>query len=203
MTQQQHQVVVPGSLIVPVTESEFVEVQPGMHRALIEAIELQPATTAHPEYGPSFKWFFRLLDEPYVDVPLSALCSTKISERSKLYGWLINLGYQGLEPNVSVDLSQLLNHQVNVLVKHNIKEKIVNGKIEQQKFCNVAEIFALQTAAPAVAPPPAAVPVAAVPTAAPVAFAPPPMAAPVARPAVPTPGARPVAAPGTQAKIPF
>lgn len=200
---QQHGVIQPGSLVVPVTESDFVEVQPGMHRALIESIEPQPPSAEHPEYGPSFKWFFRLLDEPYVDLQLTSLCSVKVSPKSKLFGWLTNLGYQGLEPNVQVDLAQLLNTQCNVLVKHKTSQKIVNGKVETQTFSNVAEIFALQTTvAPAAAPVAATPPPMAAPAAvAPVAFAPPPMAAPGLRPVIPPPAPRAAAAPGT--RIPF
>ena len=179
-----------GSYVVTPEESKFVDVEEGKYRALIEDIEVQEL-----QYGPSFKWKFKLLDEPYVDIPLSALTSTTVTPKSKIWPWLVALGY---EPQIDepFDIMAFVGYECWIMV-----DRKADPKDATKVYSNVTKIVPAPRAlaAPAAAPAPQRAPAPAVRQAPPpqrapapaVRQAPPPQRAPApaARPGMARPGA--------------
>ena len=124
---------------VEITEAEFILVAPGAYRAAIEDVELQPSG---PDgvYGLAIKWYFKILDELYEDVVVTALSSTEVSPKTKLYSWLTTLGFDNLQPGQVIAFSDirswLFNKECIAVVKHKI-----DYKDPSKVHANVTDIF--------------------------------------------------------------
>ncbi len=192
--------------MVLLKKEEYPEIESGEYVSqLVEVKETR--SQRNPQFGPSIRFAFRILEQPYVNAVVSGLASAKLLEGNKLDKWLGGLGYE-VEIGKDIETDKVVGRIVRVFVERE----------EGSKYTNVKHIYALRekdkpridanaklmdstikptaAATPAVAPTaaPTPAPVAA-PTPAPVA-APAPVA-PEATPPVVTPATPPVVAPAT------
>lgn len=89
--------------------TEFVEVEDGAYEAVIEGVE-----DVAGEYGPQFKFFFRLNTDGNPKV--TAYCSQTLSTKSKLYAWCCAI-LGDLKPGQTVDIPEdLIGKPCRILV---------------------------------------------------------------------------------------
>jgi hypothetical protein len=122
-------------------ESNFVVLNTGSYRAVIEDI-----STEEQQFGPVLKWSCRILDlqepEPVI---ITAMCSYKLTPKTKLYEWLCALGFSDLQMGQDINItSSLIGRQVGVYIAKEEK----NGKF----YSNIKSFMPLLGAGQAPAP---------------------------------------------------
>jgi hypothetical protein len=103
--------------IVQAAESNNPDVEDGKYRAIIDDMTSEAGT-----YGDAIRWKFRLLDEPYIDIVLSAMSSPTLTPNSKIWPWYVALGYQ-LEVGMEFDLLSPIGMECWVMVERKPSKK--------------------------------------------------------------------------------
>lgn len=103
--------------MVQAQESNNPDVEDGKYRALIEDMVSEAGT-----FGDTIRWKFRLLDEPYVDVQLSAMSSPTLTPNSKIWPWYVALGFE-IELGMEFDLFAPIGMECWVMVERKPSKK--------------------------------------------------------------------------------
>lgn len=116
---------------------KFQEVKPipeGVYVARVDGFE----QGTHEKYGETLKWTFTIQDtrSEVHGATVTAMCSTKVSPKSKLFSWLQAFGVM-LEVDQQFDIESLLGQLCRVRVKNNTQTKIVNGTEKTITYSNV------------------------------------------------------------------
>jgi hypothetical protein len=111
------------------------------------------------QFGDSVKWVFTIqAPQDYIGVQVTAMSSTKVSPKSKMFGWLQAFGVI-LNPDEEFDIETLLGRVCRIKVKNREKKTSVDGKERSTVFSNVDAIAAyIPPAQNATPPPPVAAP---------------------------------------------
>jgi hypothetical protein len=106
------------------------------------------------QFGDSVKWVFTI-QEPreHVGVQVTAMSSTKVSPKSKMFAWLQAFGVM-LNPDEEFDIETLLGNFCKIRVKNREKKTSVDGKERSTVFSNVDAIAAYIPPAQNATPPP-------------------------------------------------
>ena len=72
-------------------------------------------------YGPSLKFVFKILEEPYENSTVSGLVNAKWKPKNKLDKWLVGLGLNASKIGTRIDPKSLIGNQVRVYVAENKK----------------------------------------------------------------------------------
>lgn len=94
-------------------------------------------TTPDTGYGPGFKWVIQLDNSEEGDFDIWAFCSQKLSQKSKLYGWLTGMGAT-VDIGQTYDLDQLVGMRCQIMFEQfdkdgATKEKVVKIRAEKAK----------------------------------------------------------------------
>jgi hypothetical protein len=92
-------------------ESSFPILNTGYYRARIEGI-----TTEEQQFGAVLKWVCLILGMQE-EVRLTAMCSFKLTPKSKLYEWLCALGFGEITMGQDIDILSLVGREVSVYVQ--------------------------------------------------------------------------------------
>ena len=116
---------------------KFQESKPipeGIYVARVDGL----VTVNHETYGEGIKWTFTVQDtRPEVHgASVTAMCSTKVSPKSKLFSWLQAFGII-LDVDQQFDIESLLGQVCKVRVKNNTQTKVVNGVERSITYSNV------------------------------------------------------------------
>lgn len=104
------------------------------------------------QFGDSVKWTFTIqAPQDYVGVQVTAMSSTKVSPKSKMFGWLQAFGVI-LNPDEEFDIETLLGKVCRIRVKNREKKTSVDGKERVTVFSNVDAIAAYVPSAQKTAP---------------------------------------------------
>lgn len=131
-----------ASLRAKMEESAFPVLNTGYYRAVIKSI-----TPENQTYGLALKWMCQILGIQE-EVELSAICTYKLTPKSKLYEWLVSLGHSDIQMGQEVILDHLIGKEVVVFVQKEEK----NGRT----YSNIKSFMLPQMAQGMVAPAPAA-----------------------------------------------
>lgn len=118
-------------LVVKYAENKTVP--EGEYVAKLSNLEM----TNHPQYGDSIRWSFELISPAeHAGVNVTAMSSTKVSPKSKIFSWASAFGMK-LVPGEDLDLETLLGKKIKVRVKNKVVTKNVEGKDVTLTFSNV------------------------------------------------------------------
>ena len=118
--------------MVLLRKEEYPEIDTGEYVAqLIDVKDTQ--SKRNPQFGPSIRFAFRILEQPYVNAVVSGLATAKLLAGNKLDKWLTGLGYE-VEIGGNLDTDQLIGRTVRVYVERD----------EGSKYTNVKNVYALR-----------------------------------------------------------
>jgi len=112
--------------------SENKSVPEGVYDAKLTKLTSQ----THSQYGENILWNFDIINGPHTGTSLTALSSTKVSPKSKIFSWVQAFGVR-LVPGEEFDLESLIGKAVRVRVINKIQTKMVEGKAMELTFSNV------------------------------------------------------------------
>lgn len=124
----------------------------GYYVARVDGIE----ETTHPQFGPSIKWTFTIMEpQQHANTTVTAMSSIKVSPKSKLFAWLQAFGIILGADDQEFEMDSLLGKWCRVRVKNNEKKSVVEGQERTTTFSNVHALAAyIPTAASQTAQPP-------------------------------------------------
>lgn len=123
--------------MIKIKYAEMKPVPEGQYVARLDGLE--PITST---YGDSVKWTFTIQSPAeHAGSQVTALSSTKVSPKSKMFGWLQAFGVM-MKPDEEFDLEQLLGKFCIVRIVNNTKITNVNGQQRDVTFSNVDAIMA-------------------------------------------------------------
>ena len=175
--------------MLTITKEDRLVPEDGEYLAVLKNID-EVTSKAHPEYGPSLRFSFTLLEDPYMNYPVTGLVSPTWQPGNKLDKWLQGLGVDGANVGETLRLPDLVGIQARVFV-----ETGANG------FTNVKKIMRLHATTPRTVPAPAKPVVVAQP--APAVEAPAPVVEVPVTPAPVQPVVQPTIRPQVRKTIPF
>ena len=118
--------------MVLLRKEEYPEIETGEY--IVQLIEIKETTSKrNPQFGPSIRFAFRILEQPYVNAVVSGLASAKLLAGNKLDKWLTGLGYE-IEIGADLDTDALVGRIVRAYVERD----------EGSKYTNVKNIYALR-----------------------------------------------------------
>jgi len=100
-----------GGLVARMEESSFPVLNTGYYRARILSI-----TPEEQQFGTVLKWVCEILGLQE-EMKLTAMCSFKLTPKSKLYEWLCALGYGEITMGQNIDVLSLVGREVSVYVQ--------------------------------------------------------------------------------------
>lgn len=114
-------------MVLKVTKEDYPVPEDGEYIA--ELFNIEPfSSEAHPEYGTSLKFTFKVLEEPNVGTLVSGLTSAVWRAGSKLDKWLTGLGLETSSIGDELDLQALKGRQARVYVEKDEKSGYTNIK---------------------------------------------------------------------------
>lgn len=118
--------------MVLLRKEDYPEIETGEYVAqLIEVKSTQ--SKRNPQFGPSVRFAFRILEQPYLNAVVSGLTSAKLLAGNKLDKWLGGLGYN-LDVDGELDTDKLTGRIVRIFVERD----------EGSKYTNVRHIYGLR-----------------------------------------------------------
>jgi hypothetical protein len=118
-------------LVVKYAENKAVPEGPYVARLT----NLEPQS--HAQWGDGIRWSFEILEPAeHAGITVTAMSSTKVSPKSKIFSWVQSFGVS-LQPGEEVDLESLIGKKVRVRVKNKTQTKNVEGKPVELTFSNV------------------------------------------------------------------
>ena len=118
------------SLVIKYNESKAIP--EGIYIAKLS--KLEPVT--HPQWGDSIRWAFEIADGEHANTTVTAMSSTKVSPKSKIFTWVQAFG-QIMTPGNEFDLETLIGKTVRVRIVNKTQSKMIDGKTLDQTFSNV------------------------------------------------------------------
>jgi hypothetical protein len=84
------------------------------------------------QYGPGIKFIIELDNAGEDELPTWAICSQRLSTKSKLYKWLAGLDPTNLpEPGDAVDLNKFVDRRVEVMFEHYEEDGLTRQKVSK------------------------------------------------------------------------
>ncbi len=118
------------SLRIKYTEQK--PVPEGFYVARLDGLE--PVTN---NFGDSVKWTFTIqMPQEYVGVQVTGMSSTKVSPKSKMFGWLQAFGVV-LNPDEEFDIEVLLGKLCQIRVHNKTKKTVIDGRENTTTYSNV------------------------------------------------------------------
>ena len=118
--------------------TETKAIPEGFYRARVDALE-----KADSQFGDSIKWTFTILDpQKYANSNVTAMCSFKVSPKSKLFAWLQAFGIIMGADGEEFEMDSLLGKQCRVRIKNTTKVSVVEGKETSITYSNVDAVAA-------------------------------------------------------------
>jgi hypothetical protein len=116
--------------MVLLRKEEYPEIEPGEYVAQLIEIK-ETVSKRNPQFGPSVRFAFRILEHPFVNAIVSGLASAKLLAGNKLDKWLTGLGYE-IEIGGDLDTDKLVGRKVRIVVDRD----------EGSKYTNVKSVYA-------------------------------------------------------------
>ena len=106
-------------LTVKYTKNEAVP--ESTYRARLDGVK-----QVNNQFGDSIQWTFTIVEPAeHANKTVTGMTSTKLSAKSKMYGWLQAFGVS-VGPNDAVDLESLLGRTCRIKIKNNTKSQTIN-----------------------------------------------------------------------------
>ncbi len=137
------------SLLVKYNESKAVA--EGIYVVKLSKLE----QTTHQQWGESIRWTFDIVEGDEVGTSVTAMSSTKVSPKSKIFTWVQAFG-QIMEPGAEFDLEALIGKTVRARIINKKQSKVVDGRSIEMTFSNVDALAPYIPTTPPAAPPTAA-----------------------------------------------
>jgi len=118
------------SLVVKYSETKSVP--EGIY--VVKLTKLEPTT--HPQWGDSIRWTFDISEGDHTGTAVTAMSSTKVSPKSKIFGWVQAFGHL-MDPGEEFDLTQLIGKTVRARIINKKQSKVVDGRSVEMTFSNV------------------------------------------------------------------
>jgi len=115
--------------------SEAKAVPEGMY--VVKLTKLEPQT--HAQWGEGIKWNFEITEGEHAGVNITAISSTKVSPKSKIFSWVQSFGIT-LEAGQEFDLEELIGRVVHAKVQNKSTSKMVDGRSVEMTFSNVVDV---------------------------------------------------------------
>jgi hypothetical protein len=117
--------------------TETKAIPEGFYLARVDALE-----KADSQFGDSIKWTFTILEpQAQANSTVTAMCSFKVSPKSKLFAWLQAFGTI-LSNGEEFEMDSLLGRTCRVRIKNTTKVSVVEGKEQSITYSNVDAIAA-------------------------------------------------------------
>ena len=118
--------------------TETKAIPEGFYLARVDALE-----KADSQFGDSIKWIFTILEpQDYTNSNVTAMCSFKVSPKSKLFAWLQAFGIIMGADGEEFEMDSLLGRKCRVRIKNTTKVSVVEGKETSITYSNVDAVAA-------------------------------------------------------------
>lgn len=104
-------------------KEDYVRPDDGSYIAEVFKVE-EFSSEKHPEWGPSIKFSFKILEEPFVGSIVTGLVNSQWRPDNKLDKWLRGLGINASEIGAEIEPSQLKGIKARILVETNQKDYV-------------------------------------------------------------------------------
>jgi len=129
---------IKGELTMKVRYTENKAIPEGFYLARVDALE-----EADSQFGDSIKWTFTILEpQDYTNSNVTAMCSFKVSPKSKLFAWLQAFGVIMGADGEEFEMDSLLGKQCRVRIKNTTKTSVIEGKERSITYSNVDAVAA-------------------------------------------------------------